>query len=472
MTTTHTAICEGCGKSWKVPAADKRYACKDCGGVVRVPADPAPAAPAPPEPVVCLACRAPLAEGEAFCPACGVARGDTEARQSPEDRRQINREYGKVKRIIGTLRALFIANALFSLFLGFVLFSVIDRLEPEDQGGARIMGWAFFGLAIVELVGAALVQRRPLIWAILLAAFRTLLMAASVLGGATFLDLVFDGFFTLAHWAGVQQAARLESLRKRYPELAAKSQFTGKGVKGGQRMAQSKQQARAALRSRLLVAGIVAVLAVGAWLLSKVLSAPPALDKTIDRFEIAWQAKDVDTMAELMVGESAAKAESKLRNQLRDHSWLDFPGLTRAELTDADGRGQVRWSTSRGNVETSWKYDGKRWRMLELTLPKIQAGPPDAELAAFMAAWERSDLDAILGLFDPLRRERFERSFRRIIERREWTGKFPKLNQADLHKDVRGTRTEMIVGCADGVLETSWEFRAGKWYLSSMKFPE
>ena len=85
------AACDSCGRTWKIPEAEKAYRCMECGGRVgggattRAGVSPGPA---------CRSCGKSNPEGTAFCEHCGTALADDRPPQADQvDRRMAIREF-------------------------------------------------------------------------------------------------------------------------------------------------------------------------------------------------------------------------------------------------------------------------------------------------------------------------------------------------------------------------------------------
>lgn len=501
--------CGSCRKTWKLPAGGRAYTCKACGGNVWAlgegPAAAPPGAAKPPplpgaplrrtsvrkgtpraaasrdaDPAedaegACLACGAALAADDAFCTDCGAARGGAATQDETEQERAAHVEYGRVKPVVGLLRALFVAGGFYATVLFvFILYIMQNLVRYTHATDLEVevswaLPWAIYGgvmaLYIAGWIGA---RSHPLAWSIVLAGLQTVGTGLQVANGAGPISIVFSLLFTLAHWAAVQRAARLEAVLKRYPKLRERSS-KGRSVGSGRVVARRKEDRRQDRLRMLKLAGVgvvlAAIVAVGIHLLSR----PPRVESIVVSFETAWNSNDRKGVMRHIASDASDTRPRQLESALRQRGWAEtLPKIERLGLT-GETRVFARWRTPLGEMTGEFVLEEGNWSLSGLALPVVVASSPQATVQEFEAAWDAGAHDKIVGLMDPDGGDRMPSAWRRTVERREWSEGYPKPIRTFVDWRTGATTAESTHAFSDGSVEATWKFRGTTWFLSGLK---
>lgn len=394
-------------------------------------------------------------------------------------RSHARQEFGRIKSIVLTVRAVFWAEAGFSLVQALLWHAVVADLLPEDARSWHVLVTAAcWGQVLLMVAGALLVLRAPLVWTTVGACFATLSTIVGLWGNDLEVGVGggFQMFLLVAFWVAVAQAARVQRLMAADPKLqiVVKPVDPSRRVVGG--VADSAREHRRELRrqawrGRLRLFGAVVVLLVGAGFLIRQMTKPPAVELTIARFAECWTHHEVDGIRELFPAGLADRGATTFREEVERRGWLaDLPKLGEAAIEASEGRAKVVWPCAAGEVRATLQWDGRSWQLAGVALPKLVLPELAPALTAFRAAWSAAGTAALVDLMRPQSRERLGAVLARLLERRQWHENRPALGDVD--PGQLGTwRARVLFALGNDELEVAFEFWHPQWYVVTVKLP-
>src|SRR5690606_18869323 len=142
-------------------------------------------------------------------------------------------------------------------------------------------------------------------------------------------------------------------------------------------------------------------------------SRPTELEGHLDDFVAAWNASDVDSLEAMLVdGERVRRDLEALRSALRKRAWQGKrPPGAEPQVADRGSRSaHVAFTVAGEPMATRWEREGRIWALAALHVPP----PPIAPVVdRFLATWNRSDVDGLLGFYRANDPDRIERGLRR-----------------------------------------------------------
>lgn len=439
------ARCESCSKSYRVPDAARAYKCKACGGPLLVDEPESEQSPKAEldDGRECPACHALNFGPAAHCAECGAALNRGGARRSQAERvarHEASSEFARASKLLNLLRLLFLWHFAFNLVV--VVVGSFALLDPSVSAGPLFLGLAIFAVsAALNLAGAMLIRHQPLLWSLLSAALTTLTAALRVHEYYTedkhrfLLTIVMGGSvaWVLLMWWIVFAASKVQRLRRRHPDLYAAHLLTGtvapRARAGSSAESENERSTRIqdharrrAVRSAVISAGTVLGLSV---LLAGGVYAgmrPAPLAEASARFCEAWQARDIDAIAQMCVKPSQEEVRGALQRLVAVRGWTRaWPTIQDIEPDAAQGSaigGATEYELSGDEqVTVRWRLASSAWKIEGLTLPGPSA---QARIEEFVRAWKSGELAEVLALYpEPLREER-TRGVERVLERLGW----------------------------------------------------
>lgn len=464
--TRISARCAGCGARYKVPAADRSYPCKRCGGVVRALAEPAGEPDADP---TCAACQAVLPAESQYCPECGheagAPLGPARRRASPEReaRRFAAQDLRRAQRTIRVVRVLFLLQGFYFLAL---TASLLFALRTTPDGLATLLGVSLVAVcASVAFAGATLVAFHPFACSLSIASLYTLDLALRLaLGGWVPPGNVA---ITLALWLLVIPTVRVARLVRAFPDLYGARKILGTSVRHAEpEAAPVVPLRRAALQSVAILAATAAVATV-LWL-----GRPPAPDAALTRFAEAWNRHDAAGVAALFApGERLAEPQALERLAAR-RGWTTWPRVTPGKL-EASGEDLTQLFVLAGEpperaLRTGWRRTQTGWLLTRLIPPPP---PIEHEILAFRSAWHAGDVEALARLYAPAAQEEKRASLTALAARSGWTEGYPALVSHEIL--TPGPRSvEVWFRTAKTRFRTAWRLDDEEaWTLSFLEPP-
>ena len=477
------ALCEGCGRRYRVPDPSRSYKCKACGGTVRVPAVSA-------EPdelegtIACPKCRAINVHDAHFCAECGGVLGPSKpphhGEAAMEARREANdalrRGYAWIGAITWLYRLGVLAYALVTVFA----IGALARADVPLEGGVLVVGVTAL-LTVLMLMGTIQLLFRPFLWTVVIAVVASGVAALHYVGPNP-LGLMF--LWTVAwaalFWAAVLPTRRFRRLIEEHKDLYIlhhASRQTKRSLEG--RSAHERHERllgvmrRAGLRAwKVSLAAAVTLAALSAFGTYTVVTSfrPQELGAATAQFEAAWNERGVEGVEPLFLG-TARKSESERLAAVADgHGWrAALPTLSAGRAREEDGEHTwIDYELAEGTLSAGWDMHGREWVLVQLELP-----PPPIEptFERFLTAWRESDAKAIAGFFPASYQEQMLASIRRTAERREWET-FPEILRSHVDDPSEG-RAPATVTLASGNVTMEWRLRgSGRWGLHSLQFPK
>lgn len=327
--------CGGCGKTFRLPSAERAYRCKECGGAVQADMAAAPAEP-----------------GES-----------ARARRTTRGER-----LAAGKDIRSAAHTVTIVRWMFALWaLGFLLltaFSVADLSTAEEPELLLVgVSTAMTGLA---LTGVHLAALHPFLCSLSLASLYSLPVLATLLQGE--LPIVRIGL-AVALWLAVLPTLRVKAALQAHPDLFAARRLLGDSSAHG--LGYEEQRRRASKRAwvrigftNLLLCLTVGLATYAAW--SKRPAPPPPVDGAVAAFRDAWRAGDPTALAQLCRIESQEHLRGSFERLEKKRGWTtgwpvlgehDLRGVKKASL-------EVWFQSAAGELRTGWTLDEQgTWRL-------------------------------------------------------------------------------------------------------------
>lgn len=449
-------------------------------------------------PPSCPACGASNEASARFCHACGAelaaeTRTTTAARERKRTKRSevasadqdrarkslARQEFARTRTIVASLRASYGVAALIVTVL---------VLVPSLLAGYPI-GIATGGIALAIMVpGFVLIVRQPLLWSLVIAALWTVLVAVEYVfaGGAGIgVGFAIEVFIAIAMWAGVTQAARLQRLMQENPELtlAKRRVAPERRVAGGvaETARESRRQANRARRlGRLKLAGLALLLLVALITALVFAMRPESVEVPLERFTRHWSAAELAALVAQF--DAGAVDREKLESALARRVWRDTRPALGAARREPRGSDEVlaafpveaSVTTQAGEIGVLLRLDAaaKRWRLVDLELPDLRVGDPEAAAAAFRSAWSADGLDALIALCNEGLQQR-RASLERVLEKRDWLRARPAIAESGIGKPTRSGSVSIefeLEGDA-GIVETGWEYWHPSWRMTRFKPP-
>jgi hypothetical protein len=372
------AICDGCGKTWQVPASGRTYKCRACGGTVRAAESaPAPAAPPqaePPATVTCAICKSGNDAAQRSCRECGApldASAQSPAAAVAGDQVDARIRAGEVKgarEILQAGRSLFLTNAVLMLLIGGI--SLMKVPHPIAIG---VCG----GMAAIFVVAAIRIAREPFVWSVLAASLMTLNFAAYVFSAVVdgfhplrILWTVLIGSWAASGWVIVTAIARRRQVIAETPGI----------MKAPPRPARGPHHPRALTERRSVWRTVVPIVlgvgvGVAAWLYEPAGEeplAPPSLDSGASEFLQAWNATKMPALKQMLPEKTREMLWRQLESIIRRKGWGEaLPKVTLLKIEyPGEARAYAVFQSDQGDVETHWRFEQDRWWLHALQIPK------------------------------------------------------------------------------------------------------
>ena len=341
--------CRPCGRSYRVPHADRAWKCKQCG-----------------EPL----------DAASQDDHTGTAPDDA---QHKEELKRVNAELKRWRKTLKGIKAYCIvapsiAIGVYIVTVGLVMLSHSQRLYAL--------------LALVSLAVLALLTRfvyravdaRPVF------AMKVLAVGITLWFLASFLELAYDplGSFigplisiwcVIATWASIPRAKRGQELMEKYPEAYRRRDANERPQVQGQSLREqhretAKRQGKGESHIAAWILGGVAVLVAlgsgGYWYRIQPVDPAP----TLQAFRTSWEDGDIDALAEHA---NSANIEHGLRRYWKKRGWIADPPDLEGWSQDSEPTDRVRvdYELRNGLVsETEWQWSEGRWRLTSFRGPR------------------------------------------------------------------------------------------------------
>ena len=465
-------VCEGCGKAYRVPSAERTYRCKACGGTVRVGAG---TPPAPGLDETCPSCQAVVVGDSDYCEECGAPLSRAAVEDEKEKRLGASRDMHKALKRIRQLRRLF---ALFGVLAGFAavgLFaSALAASRLEDRSEALVLMLLTVmqgGVAAVAVTAAIRIDREPFLWALLMACIQTLLVVMGIAFGAVG---ICPFLFAVTFWGGVVAIAPVKRLVEEYPDLRVARRLKGETPRRAVSSTARRSRAPRASERRSgrrpvpivpIVAGAVVLALAGLWLGVHLLNRPPAMETVVGEFTAAWNDQGLPAAVVFFPEESREERRETLRLDVAARGWRGVPeplSLEGSETVEKGEKRVVKFPFGDDELRTVWEAESGDWVLRELRLPIGEL--PER----FRATWDRSDVEGVAAFYrDPVKASGV---LHRFIEGREWES-LPRLESVR-QVEQASTIVKLYCDTERGAMEFTWQFKEDRWVLRSFKPPE
>ncbi|MEE9391745.1 MAG: hypothetical protein V3W41_04485 [Planctomycetota bacterium] len=473
----HSAECDGCSKTWQVPAANRPYKCKECGGRVSVPIEWTETRTAydeaPP--------KSPAPQNEMRSSRQKMRKDGDHERQ--DDILTIR----KSRRVIVFLKTWFGFSAFLAvihialLVLLLVAVAIVtengsEDVEIETETEAIEFGFIILiGLGIacaklfVSFAGFLRAKLEPFLWAFIL----TSLQGFSVLVHLLDFELravIFQSVL-MALFVGLTiQAKALQEALDSNPDLFTSLSGAKRHAKGKVRAAASARKSRARSSSgALTVLGIVGALTIALMVGLYLTLKTENIEDRAESFEQAWNNEGADKITAFGAG---SKGASRLQKRLSERGWSSKRPVIRDARIEKEGRVQlVSFKMGKDTFTTRWARSEKTWIITKFDMPAARTTESlDEKVRSFAVAWNSGDVEIISNFFAPDRRARFKKSLKCKFDREDWHGKAPKSAPTGRRED-RKKSSYIYLETEAGVVRTSWKVQKGHWFLIGIRFP-
>jgi hypothetical protein len=450
------AVCQDCGKSYRVPDASRTYRCKACGGTVSAVESETPNRRA----------AAPAAAVEA-------RRREPRSAESKERRRAasaLQRSYRWIRAVAWLYRVSAVVWGLAAI--GRMATLPSDAIDPL----VLTVELAFLSVMVaVFVVGSIQVRFQPFAWSLGIALLATL-NAAGVWANARESPLapIVASAWAVLVWAAVPATARFRRLVREHGDLYIVHRIHGTHRRRRDSRS-SDEELLAAARSRALRTSAVAAVLVlalsgaGGWTVYA--QRPDTLEFVLEDLAAAWDRGDVEALGAWLPPDERVETERYVAAVADAHGWgAAWPRVAEVEWRlETTGRGAAELVLEDGGVvRTVWRLQGSAWEIADLTLP---LPPMDDIVVRFTHAWNRSDLDGITTFFRLGSRDKMKRGIESSAARRGWADTLPPILETTAVQRGDG-RTELSHQLDDGVLVTRWQFEDdGAFRLTGLRFP-
>jgi hypothetical protein len=441
-----SARCEDCEKLYRVPRADYTYTCKACGGSVH-------------------------AEEETSHP--------DEVASAEELRHETLAQLRKAYSFIGSISMLYRLGAI--AYAAVTLIAVMSLADTDvPEGGGKLVVVLTTLMTVMLLFGAMHVQFMPYLWTIAIAVLATIVTAVHLVGANPF-GVAFLGSACWAGlaWAALAPARRFSNLIDEHKDeyiLHHASAQTRRALTNRTPEQRHERLLRAMRRAsmrtwRISVAGAIGVvLASGYGSYSVLANARPELfEPSLESFESAWSRGDLAAIGELFEPRVRDTETERLTGFLTGHGWRPTPPKLPEGVTERT-EDQVAIDYAFGDVtmKTSWARVDLAWYLVRVELPIPSLEPTFRD---FVAAWDDSDLDRLVGFFAADARAKMRTRIETAVEERGWIT-YPFVEDTRLGELVGNQRSATLT-LSMGDLRTDWHYRAeGVWRLHGLKFPK
>lgn len=330
-----TGTCGSCGKTFRLPDAERTYRCKECGGAVRASGTPATAVP---------------------------EEGTVARRTARGERLAAGKDIRSAARTVTIVRCLFALWALGFLLLTAVL---VAELAKAEEPPLLLLGVAS-AMAGLALTGFHLAALHPFLCSLLLASVYSLSVLANLLQGE--LPIARIGVAVVL-WLAVLPTLRVKAALQAHPDLFAARRLLGDSSAHG--LDYDEQRRRASKRAwvRIVLTNLLLCLTVGlatyaAW--SKRPAPPPPVDGAVTAFRSAWRAGDPAALAQLCRIESQEHLRGSFERLEKKRGWTTgWPVLGEHELRGVKKASLEVWfQSAAGELRTGWTLDEQgSWRL-------------------------------------------------------------------------------------------------------------
>lgn len=463
----------------------------DCRPVATVPflmvepmeeASPSPCARCktanPPGTSFCTHCGAPLA-GAPAAPASRVRSRRAAAHGDAAEQSRARNEFGRIKNIVLTVRAVFWAETVYALSQVLLWHKLLSTVATEDrEHWMTLVTLVFCAQVALMVAGAVSVLRAPLLWTTVGACATTLHVALGFWANEFRFSLGsgIQTFLLVAFWFAVAQAARVQRLMAADPKLqiVRKKIDPRRKVQGGvadEARERQREERRRTFHNRLKLSGVVAVLLIGVIFGIRELTKPPAVDGAVAEFAARWGRAEIGGLADMFVEGAGDRRATALREELERRGWhTAMPPLGEAAIESREDLAHVTWKGNGDAVTTTFQLFPDGWRVVGTSLPPLQVPDLAPALAAFRTAWDAKGTTGLLAMIRDASRERLGGSLQRLLEKRQWHERRPALGDVEPGRPGQG-RTKVLFALGNDELEVVFEYWHPSWRIVGVRLP-
>ncbi|MEO0662806.1 MAG: Yip1 family protein, partial [Planctomycetota bacterium] len=334
--------------------------------------------------------------------------------------------------------------------------------EELDRTGLWVLTLIQGVVATLLLVAASQIQRRPFVWALLVAALQTLNVGLGVLLGQPNVIAIVLAF---VYWSGVAAVAPVARLIEEHPDLVAAKRFRGE-LKKRDGTVRERHRTQRNWRSVGIVVGVIVAVLGATWFGLRWSKRIPSVDPTLERFAADWRSGGVERAAGHFPPEKRDDAAESAGWGADVRGWAERTPPLGGEIQRdevSETRVDVVHAFDGGEVRSRWRFDQEEraWHVHALELP---LGDFDQRL---IETWNEGDLDRVAAFFKSP--ESARGSLSRLVDRRGWE-RLPPIADPRIERTSKD-RVEIHFDSAEGPVRLLLTRRAVRWTLKSIKPP-
>lgn len=439
------ALCDSCGKKYRVRHPERTHVCQQCGGQVL-----------------------PLSDGTQEVEEASATTLAKEAAQS------LRSAYKWINGVTWLYRLGALAYALATLAAVIALTQTAVPVGP----GMLVVGLTT-SLSVIMVMGALLILFQPFAWTLAIAVLAT---CVSVVHGIGPDPLGVAGMassaLALLAWAALVPTWRFRRLIGQHQDLYILHHASSSTKRSLRRRTPEERHERllnvmhrAAQRAwKLSAAASIAIIVASAIGTAVVLTQirPQDFGVAQARFERAWDTSDMGTVADLFADSRRELETQRLAGLATSYGWTDgVPKLGDPDVERDKSRALVHYWVGNKTLSALWVRQGREWVLSTIEFPR----PPfEPTFERFLVSWKESGVDGILSYFSAENRENLRETIEGALAKRGW----------DPLPEILETRTEvsdedrihMTLLLPDGDVLTKWHLRPDStWGLHSVGFP-
>ena len=486
-TAATIARCEDCSKTYRVPSADRAYACRACGGIVRTLATKGPAPEHAPGPLVlCNECQTLHPLGTPSCSECEaelahatVVENEEQAADLLEATKQTFRRASRWNRgIAWTYQVGAVAYAIATLF------AVLALAHPQVPLGGGVLVVALL-VAMSVLMGSAALHLlfQPYLWTLAVALLATGIAVVHAMGPNPFgLALLGSAAWAALSWALLVPAHRLQTGIEHHRDLyienfaSLRTKQSMKGRSPGERharlLAAMRRADRKAWKISAFAGGALVLASTVGVLFALETARPQTFEAALAAFEDTWNGGSADGIEPLFDARVRAVEATRLRAVSAGYGWrAALPTLPEGALRagDSELERDVEYDLSGIDLIARFALRDLEWRLVDLQLP---CPPIEPALERFRSAWEAGDVQGLADLHSPERRAEVREQLEESRSRRGWDV-FPPILGTQL-RDMSDRNATAVLDLGGGRdVTVTWYFRDdGVWGVFGLQMPK